>query len=313
MKDIKLLGVPFSYGQPRTGVEKAAEALRERGFLSDLECIARTKDLGDIDFGLIGAEKSVKNISLANELIHQCVSAEDLSSSFLLNVGGDHGLALGSIHGLLSQKRSRVVVWADAHGDINTPESSVTGNFHGMPLSFLLGLAKDQKHFSWIKSHLAPHKLIFFGPRDLDAAEEKIIHDLSIQYYSSETINRCGTEAILEHALKKADPFRDCPIHLSFDVDVFDADDVQATGTRVENGPHVKEIMKMGRILGETGRLQSMDLVEINPELGDELEVKKTLELATYFTQLTLEAAFLSSRQMMRRQVARTYLSSISA
>lgn len=313
MNNIKLLGVPFSYGQPRRGVELAAEALRDRGFLSELQSIAPTKDLGDIDFSLIGTEKTAKNISLANELIHQCVSAENLSSSFLLNVGGDHGLALGSIHGLLSQKRSRVVVWADAHGDINTPESSTTGNFHGMPLSFLLGLAKDQKHFSWIKSHLAPHKLIFFGPRDLDSAEEKIIKDLSIQYYSSETINRCGTELILEHALKKADPYQDSPIHLSFDVDVFDGEDVQATGTRVMNGPHIKEVMKLGKILGETGRLQSMDLVEINPELADEWEVKKTLELATYFTQLTIEAAFLSSQRIVRRQVAKSYLSSISA
>lgn len=297
MKNIKTLSVPFSYGQPRPGVERAMSVLKENGFMQDLATIAPVKDLGEIDFELLSKEKTFKNISLANELISNCIRLENLQDSFLLNVGGDHGMALGTIHGVLTHKRNSIVVWADAHGDINTPESSVTGNFHGMPLSFLLGLAQDEQNFAWIKAHLAPHRLIFIGPRDLDDAEKEIIRDLSIQYYSSEMINRLGMEQILGAALEKADPFGDCPIHLSFDVDVFDAADVYATGTRVECGPYISEIMKMGQMLAQTGRLQSMDLVEINPELGSVMEVQQTISLATEFTIQTLKTVFQTTKQ----------------
>lgn len=296
MKNIKLLGIPFDYGQPHTGVSRAPEFLRAGSFLESVGDVAPVKDLGDIDFGLIGNDKSFKTISLASELIHKCIEAEDLSHSFLLNVGGDHGLGLGTLHGVLSHRKNSVIVWADAHGDINTPSTSVTGNFHGMPVSFILGLARDPRNFRWLRQVLAPQKLIFFGPRDLDPAEEQIISELSIQYYSSSMIDNYGSETILQHALFKADPHQNCPIHLSFDVDVFDGSDVQATGTRVEGGPRIQEIMAMGKFLGYTGRLKSMDLVEINPDLALSPEVKKSLELATSFTHATVESAFRAAR-----------------
>lgn len=296
LRKIKFLGVPFSFGQPHTGVALAPDACRDQDLLQDLQNIAPTFDLGNIDFSreknLLSDTGDIKNeiaSSLGCHRISQAIAEENLDESFLLNVGGDHGLGLGSVHGILEHDPESIVVWADAHGDINPPVSSPSGNFHGMPLAFLVEGLKFHSRFSWLKNKLSPKKLIYFGPRDLDEKEKEIISDLSIQYISSEDINRHGTTALLEEALNIADPVGNCPIHLSFDVDVCDADDVVATGTRVNAGPDLEEVFKLGPELAQTGRLRSMDIVELNPELGNLREVEKSFELAKDFTLRTIQ------------------------
>lgn len=299
MEKIKFLGVPFAFGQPHPGVRKAPAHFRLRGGLEALSKIAAVSDLGDIDFSLImnkeRAYSSIKN-GLASdvgcELISQCIEKEKLGNAFLLNLGGDHGLALGSIHGILTHRPETVIIWADAHGDINPPGASLSGNFHGMPLSFLLGLNRDSERFKWIKRYLRPEKLILFGPRDLDEAEKEIIQELSIQYISSEDILKFGTEKLLQQALKKADPDGKAPLHLSFDVDFCDAQLVQATGTPVLSGPSRSEVMALGSLLGKTGRLRSMDVVELNPEIGSDREIKDSFNLVFDFLNLTLSETF---------------------
>lgn len=295
LRKIKFLGVPFSFGQPHAGVALAPDACRDQDLLQDLQNIAPTVDLGNIDFSqektLVSPTGDIKNelaSSLGCRRISEAIAEENLDESFLLNVGGDHGLGLGSVHGILEHSPESVVVWADAHGDINPPTSSPSGNFHGMPLAFLIEGLKHHSRFSWLKNKLSPKKLIYFGPRDLDEKEKEIIEDLSIQYISSEEINRIGTNALLGEALRTADPLGECPIHLSFDVDVCDADDVVATGTRVERGPDLREVLKLGPELAETGRLRSMDIVELNPELGSSREVERSFDLAKEFALRTI-------------------------
>ncbi len=287
---IKLLGIPFSAGQPLSGVEHAPELFR-----TELRSKKEIIDLGDLDFSLCGEHSSgiIKNeriCGLGNALISEVIATENLKESFLLNVGGDHGMALGTIHGLLHHYPDLVVVWVDAHGDINTPHSSASGNFHGMPLSFLIKGCQGREDFAWLRKRLPPGKLIYMGPRDLDHEEKAIIEDSGIQYYSSADINKYGVEILLKHALKIADPSGKSSIHLSFDVDVFDEADVAATGTRVKDGPRKNEILKLASLLGETGRLVSMDLVEINPELGTDIKVQETVELALQFTHSLLSS-----------------------
>lgn len=295
MRDIKFLGVPFNAGQPHAGVDRAPDTFRDLGFFRKLP--VTVEDLGDLDFSLCGEKsegiiRNEKLCGLGNALISESIESENLSKSFLLNVGGDHGLALGTIHGLLSHYPDLVVVWADAHGDINTPHSSSTGNFHGMPLSFLMHGSQGREHFTWLRRRLPAGRLIYMGPRDLDPAEQRIIEELGIQWYSSDDINEFGVEVLLRHALKIADPTGTAPIHLSFDVDVFDAHDVVATGTRVAEGPCKNEMMKLGRLLGETGRLRSMDLVEVNPDFSHEKKTCETLELAMRFTLSVMRPIF---------------------
>ncbi len=298
MKGIKLLGVPFKAGQPHSGVAQAPEAMRENHLIPLLRAFSpRVDDLGDLDFSLCGdhSDGQIKNeraSALGNALISESIQSENLKDFFLLNIGGDHGLALGTIHGLLHHYPDLIVVWADAHGDINTPDASQSGNFHGMPLSFLLKGNQGREEFAWLRKILRPERLIFMGPRDLDPAEKEIIRDLGIQWYSSDDINSFGAEALLQMALRIADPHGKAPIHLSFDVDVFDSEDVVATGTRVPQGPDKNEMMKLGQLLGETGRLQSMDLVEVNPDFSHEKKTCETLELALRFTLSVTASVF---------------------
>ena len=297
MKDIKVLGHPFSFGQPHKGVALAPDTLRIMGLLEELKQIAPVKDLGDLDFSLCHKQlplESIKNAaqnSLANELISTCIESENLEESFLLNMGGDHGMGLGTVHGALMKNAETVVIWADAHGDVNTPGSSSSKNFHGMPLSFLMRIAHDPELFPWFRRTLLPEKLIMVGPRDLDPREKEIIEDFRIQYLSSNEMNKFGTRHLLKKALAHVDPEGEFPIHLSFDVDLFDSEDIISTGTRVNSGPFMPEIFNLGRTLGETGRLRSMDLVELNPGLGYESDMIKTFKLAMEFTVYTIRHA----------------------
>lgn len=262
---INILGVPFHYGQRNKEVALAPQALMERGLREFLQ-----KYQADVlyeELVLTAWDSHEQKISRSSEMIRDRVFHEMKKKSFLLNVGGDHGLALGSVSGVLDFDPSTVVIWVDAHGDVHTPESSESQNFHGMPLSYLLGLNSQHKEFSWIKSILSPKKLIYFGPRDLDVFESRLIQDLGIQCFSSEQMNEKGAAVLLKEALKLADPHHSCPIHLSFDLDVFDESDFQATGLALPLGPQVKEVFELASLIARTGRLNSMDLVEYHPDV----------------------------------------------
>ncbi len=297
MDSIRVLGIPFDFGQEQIGVRLAYKHLKNHGLQSTLSKITRVDEMKSLRLPFKVTEKvssSIKNkrsCSQLNRIISEHIELMDLSSSFLLNIGGDHGLALGTVHGILTHHPDTVIVWADAHGDINTPSSSPTGNFHGMPLAFLLNEAKDES-FNWMTEKLLPKNLIYFGPRDLDEGEKEIIQRLGILYYSSDEINARGTKDIIDSALDLVDPLGVKPIHLSFDVDIFDASDMKSTGTRVSMGPIRDEILRLGNILAKTGRMRSMDIVEFNPLLGNATEVDKSCEIIFQFIKRTLSHVF---------------------
>lgn len=294
MERFKLLGIPFDFGQDLSGVRYAGTYLREMGLLEVLREVSITDDLGELDFPMkreVAKTDNIKNLtesSAGNKKISDFISNLDLENDFLLNIGGDHGMALGTIHGILSQRPDTIVIWADAHGDINTPETTPSGNFHGMPLAFLTGLA-NHPEFDWVKNKLNPEKLILVGPRDLDEGERDLILKHKIQYFSSDELNRLGAKEVLDMALHRADPMGSCPIHLSFDVDLFDGSDVHSTGTIVPHGPKLEEVFLLGGLIAETGRLKSMDLVEFNPSIGTVEEVHASGALIMDFIRTTLK------------------------
>lgn len=297
MKKIKLLGIPFDFGQDLTGVRLGYEHLKMHGLIARLQKFTKVTDLGEIKYPVKITEnktdgiKNLRQSSAANKAITETIESLDLNDNFLLNVGGDHGMALGTVHGILAQRPDSVVIWADAHGDVNTPSTSPSGNFHGMPVAFLLNIVKHPQ-FDWIRTHLLPERLILVGPRDLDGGEIEIIQRYGIQYFSSADLNRIGGKDVLETALSKVDPRGVRPIHLSFDVDLFDKYDVHSTGTKVADGPKLEEVFKLGKRLGETGQLRSMDLVEFNPRIGQEAEVKSSTDLILDFLDTTLRPVF---------------------
>lgn len=293
MHALKLLHIPYDFGQSSSGVRDGHDQLIHQGLLHRLSDFGAEIEIGDVELRPRSSRPGTGRIKWARENSSACrrisgtIAGMDLRESFLLNIGGDHGLGLGTVHGLLHHDPETVVVWADAHGDINTPSTSPTGNFHGMSLAFLLHAAQDPA-FAWLTHRLKPQNLILFGARDLDPGEEDLIQRLGIQHYSSTAINQVGARDLLEIALAKADPRGEKPIHLSFDVDFFDAGDIAATGTRVLEGPRQEEVFLMGGALAETGRLRSMDIVELNPDLGSAAAVKASGQLVLDFLTCTL-------------------------
>jgi len=313
MNNIQILGIPFDFGQEHIGVRLPYSYLKDRHFINRLRPSCNIIDHHELPLPFKLKEKNemknslIKNhelCSLANRDISDFIEALDLKESFLLNIGGDHGFGLGSIHGLLHHHKDMIVVWADAHGDVNTPESSLSHNFHGMPVSFLLGLARD-KHFNWITHGLIPKDLILFGTRDLDESEKFIIQKLGIQHFSAKEINRFGHKSLLESAIQKIDPYGTRPIHLSLDVDVFDPEDMTCTGTKVKEGPFREEIFGMGTFLGETGRLKSMDIAEFNPLFGTEEEGERSSELIISFLESVLGALLMKNDKPTRDYLKR--------
>lgn len=313
MERIKVLGIPFDFGQDHVGVRLAADYFRKEKLMDQLSDISFAEDLGDVQLPMKEKKysrdniKNIKEASQGNLEISTAIEKMNLGSDFLLTIGGDHGMSLGTIHGILSHRPETVVIWADAHGDINTPDLSPSGNFHGMPLAFLTGLAQHPE-FDWLKHKLSPEKLILIGPRDLDEGERELIERFRIQYFSSDELNRMGAKEILEMALHRADPHGTSPIHLSFDVDLFDGEDILSTGTIVPDGPKLEEVFLMGGLLAETGRLKSMDVVEFNPLIGSVEAVEDSGELIMDFIITTLRQK--NSRDFIYRAFDKTILSS---
>ncbi len=297
MRNIQLTDIPFDLGQPHSGVRGAFEYLKSLGLVEELEAarpviekrIQIPVKMKDTDLRI----REARQAAYASEVISAHVARNYRRDSFQLNIGGDHGMALGTIHGLLHHHPNAVVVWLDAHGDLNTPETSPSGNFHGMPLAFLLGIASHPQ-FAWLKKVINPQRLILVGPRDLDSGEVSAIRNYGIQYFSSEDLGRLGASELLSMALHRADPDGTAPIHLSFDVDVFDGEAVVATGTRVPGGPALEELFLLGGLLAETGRLRSMDIVEFNPELGNPAEVRASGDLILDFAKAVVLNAVVS-------------------
>ena len=218
--------------------------------------------------------------------VSKAVSERLAADSFTMLVGGDHCLAMGSI--LASKRRypDLCVLWFDAHADVNTEDTSPSGNMHGMPLAALLGLDQMKRAPGFSEGQftcLQPSDVGYIGLRDVDAGEYENIKALGITtaYHMPDLFN-LGIKEQLKLVLDKINPDRNRPIHLSFDVDGMDPIDAPSTGTAVPNGVRMHEAMEMVRELRDTGLLVSMDLVEVNPALGDARDVDITVRNARW-------------------------------
>jgi len=142
---------------------------------------------------------------------------------------------MGTISGTLNSYPEACVIWIDAHADLNSIETTETGNIHGMPVSFLLGIGSKVEEFSWVKPLLKTNKLVYIGLRDVDAGEKKLLKENNIKAFSMHEVDRYGIGKVVEMALDHVNPNRDLPIHLSFDVDALDPTVAPSTGTPVSN------------------------------------------------------------------------------
>ncbi|KAI9652837.1 MAG: Arginase, catabolizes arginine to ornithine and urea [Alyxoria varia] len=283
--ELGLVAVGFSGGQCKPGVDAAPMALLESGLIDQLR-----DDLGfsvnhdgqvhsyshllpsdDPDYRNM---KKPKAVSAVAEALAQQVYDHASKGRLVLTLGGDHSIAIGSVGGTAKATRERLgreiaVIWVDAHSDINTPETSDSGNIHGMPVAFLTGLAKEKRPdiFGWLKDEhrISPKKLVFIGLRDVDKGEKQILKENGIKAFSMHDIDRHGIGKVMDMALGWIGS--DTPIHLSFDVDSLDPQFAPSTGTPVRGGLTLREGDFIAETVHETGSLIAMDLVEVNPSL----------------------------------------------
>lgn len=258
-----------------------------------------------------GKPKEVVNgqlVGVGIELVHNAARAAVSDGEFLLTVGGDHSIAAGSISALYAAYPEMAVVWVDAHADANTPESSPSMHYHGMPAAHLLGWFESRCErpapiagFEWFPNGgvMDESRLAFIGLRDIDAEEGRMLRDSNVHVYTMREVDKYGIARVIEMALKAVDPNGRRPLHLSLDVDAVDPHYAPGTGTCARGGLTYREIHYVCEEMAETGRLVGMDLVEINPGLdpppparqhGDNADLARASPTVSLGVELALSA-----------------------
>ncbi len=291
-RKVEIIGVPLDHGAGRRGVSMGPSALRIAGLQESLERLEISSfDGGDIALPIPEESQSGDpNLryldvveSACTRLSGRVCDALD-RGQFPLVLGGDHSVAIGTISGISSHLRGdgdaeppKVgILWMDAHADLNTPDTSPTGNIHGMPLACLLGKGPDSLvQIGYSGTKVAPHRVAQIGLRDLDPDEKRRILESDISAYSMEDVDRRGLPEVVEEALEKI--LNDCDhLHVSFDIDVIDPRFAPGTGTARPGGLTYREAHLAMEMVARTGAIASMELVEVNPVLD---EKNKTAEI----------------------------------
>jgi len=289
-KSVAIIGCPFSGGQPRPGVDHGPIHLINSGLIEQLRGLGwqvefgghhQFEEISSEDDPPIGKLRNPRLVSKVTKAVSETVAGHVQRGKLALTLGGDHSLAMGTISGTFSKYPNAVVVWVDAHADINTPETTESGNIHGMPISFLLGLQEPNEvsPFSWVPPVLKPNKIVYIGLRDVDAGEKKILKENDIKAFSMHEVDKYGIGKVVDMALGHVNPNRDLPIHLSFDVDALDPSVAPSTGTPVRGGLTFREGHYICEALHETGLLVAVDLMEVNPTLIDSSSVEQTVKV----------------------------------
>lgn len=292
--DINIIGMPLFYGCDKPGVEKGPEVLRRNKLVEILEENHIVTDLGDIDVDIIEPEKKfvcnskmkyLEEVVSANNRLASKVLESLKQNSFPFVVGGDHSLALGSLAGSSHfHGDDLAVIWIDAHGDINTHETSPSGNIHGMPLAASMGFGYEKlTSIFFDKVKVKPENVFIVACRDLDEGEIKLIEMNKINVWNIDDIQTRGIDVISKELLQliKSKNIKD--IHLSYDIDCLDPEYVPGTGTPVHNGLTFEESKSLLSYVFSTSLVKSMDFVEYNPELDKN---SKTLETCVELLKL---------------------------
>jgi len=272
-------------GQMRRGVDMGPSAIRYAGINERLahlfDCI---EDLGDIMIGrpavTIDKESKLRNLDLIaekSELLANVVDKIVKSGSFPLVLGGDHSIAIGTLAGVSKHYQNLGVIWYDAHGDLNTAETSPSGNIHGMPLAASLGLGhRLLKNVGGYSPKVKPENVVIIGARALDDGEKVLIKNKGIKVYTMHEIDRLGMTKVMEETINHFKEKTD-GVHLSLDLDGLDPHDAPGVGTPVNGGISYRESHLAMEMLAEANIITSAEFVEVNPILD---ERNKTAVLA---------------------------------
>lgn len=273
---IEIIGAPSTFGQKKLGVNLGPDAIRYAGLLARLKRMGHDViDKGNIEVPNLDVEKFHSNqeglrnyneIITVSENLSKAVSETVKNGNFPLTLGGDHSIAVGSISGISQYYNNLGVIWYDAHGDLNVPEESPSGNVHGMPLRILAGDGPDELvHLNGFTPKVKPENIVLIGMRDLDKGEKEYIKDKNIKTFTMADIDRFGIQEVIERALEYLKSRNIDGLHFSLDVDALDPTETPGTGTRVLGGLSYRESHFALELLSESKLVTSMDLVEVNP------------------------------------------------
>src|SRR5690625_1445731 len=277
-KDVSIIGVPMDLGQTRRGVDMGPSAIRYAGITEKLEELHfQVHDLGDIEISrpprqVVKRQDNLRNLNEvveANENLACLVDEQVKKGYFPLVLGGDHSIAIGSIAGVSQHYKNLGVIWYDAHGDINTAETSPSGNIHGMPLAASLGLGHDKlTNILCDEPKIKPENIVLIGIRDLDEGEKERLRQLNIKVYTMHEIDRIGMPQVIREVITYLEERTD-GVHLSFDLDGIDPSEAPGVGTPVIGGVSYRESHLALEMLAESDIITSAEFVEVNPMLDD--------------------------------------------
>jgi arginase len=281
MRPVHIIGVSLDLGGNRRGVDMGPSALRIAGLGERLASlgiavvdegdlvapIPETKSFGD------PSKKYIREIARVCEKLYKTSLASLDKGGFPLVLGGDHSLAAGSVAATAEFLRRdgtpTGLIWVDAHGDMNTPASSGSGNVHGMPLASLLGPEPSElSRIGGFTPKVRPDHTVLIGIRNLDEREKEIVRSSGVHVFTMKDIDRSGIASVAEQALAIAGRGTG-GVHVSFDLDVCDPTIAPGVGTPVKGGLDYREAHMLMEMVADSGLLRALDLVEVNPILDD--------------------------------------------
>jgi arginase len=269
-----IIGAPLDLGAGRRGVDMGPSAIRYAG----LEERLRALGVDCVDHGNVAtavAEATTEHderarflpaIRVTCERVAELVGAALADDRVPIVLGGDHSIALGTLGGLAARRGPGAVLWFDAHGDLNTPATTPSGNVHGMPLAAALGRGGSGfESAAWTLPAVVPERVAVIGARDLDPGERELVRELELPVYTMSEVDRRGIQDVVADALGRAAgaPF----VHVSLDMDGLDPDVAPGVGTAVRGGLTYREAHLAMEMVAESGLLCCLEIVEVNPIL----------------------------------------------
>lgn len=272
---VVLIGAPTDIGAGHRGASMGPEALRVAGIAQalkgrGLDVLDRGNLVGPVNPWLPPHEgyRHLAEVVAWNRAVLDAVYAELEAGTLPILLGGDHCLAMGSITAVARHCRERGkklrVLWLDAHADFNTNVITPSGNVHGMPVACLCGYGPTElTHLGGASPALQPGEIRQIGIRSVDPGEKKLVHDVGLDIYDMRYIDEIGVSRAMKEALEGVDA--NTHLHVSFDVDFLDPAIAPGVGTRVKGGPNYREAQLVMEMIADTGRVGSLDIVELNP------------------------------------------------
>jgi arginase len=286
---IAIIGAPLDLGQGRRGVDMGPSAVRVANLNSRISSLGyRVEDLGNIE--VVQAETATAGNSQAKYLPEIAAACGRLATAvgqslargcLPLTLGGDHSIAIGTASGVSQFYRDRGeksgILWLDAHADMNTPESSPSGNIHGMPLACIVGLGPPEltRLFGYAPK-VDPRNAVIVGLRDVDQLEKPHVRESGVRAFTMRDIDERGLRSVMEEAIRLASDGA-AGFQLSLDMDFVDPQDAPGVGTPVRGGVTYREAHLAMEMICDSGQMLAMEVVEVNPVID---EVNRTADLA---------------------------------